>query len=79
MTITLPSCRHPAVRAEARKFYMLRPSFMTSRLQGLPALVQALYIHIALRHNGKNNGQIRYSVRDGPRNSTSTQAQSAED
>jgi hypothetical protein len=33
--------------------------------QGLPGLARALYIDIAMRYNGSNNGRISYSVREG--------------
>jgi hypothetical protein len=33
--------------------------------QSLPGLARALYIDIAMRYNGSNNGRISYSVREG--------------
>jgi hypothetical protein len=65
-SITAPSSSANILQFERPdRFYRLRSSFMESHLQSLPALVQALYIHIALRHNGKNNGRILFSIRDG--------------
>ena len=57
----------PAARSNQpiEQFVMLRHSLLYSeRYQSLPAVAQALYVRIAARYNGRNNGQIPYSARD---------------
>ena len=57
----------PAARSNQpiERFVMLRHSLLYSeRYQNLPAVAQALYVRIAARYNGRNNGQIPYSARD---------------
>jgi DNA-binding transcriptional regulator YhcF (GntR family) len=51
-----------------QRFVMLRHGLLYSeRYQSLPAVAQALYVRIAARYNGRNNGQIPYSARDAKR------------
>jgi DNA-binding transcriptional regulator YhcF (GntR family) len=46
----------------------LRHSLLYSEgYQSLPAVAQALYVRMAARYNGRNNGQIPYSARDAKR------------
>jgi hypothetical protein len=68
MTVTLPS--RAAVlpfqpKRSPERFLKLRHAFVESELQKLPGLFQALYVRIAVRHNGNNNGRIAFSIRDG--------------
>jgi hypothetical protein len=68
ISATLPSS---VVRFEPRKpnqserFVMLRHSLLQSPpWRNAPAVARALYVAMAERHNGKNNGQIPFSSRD---------------
>lgn len=45
------------------KYWFLRSPAWRS----LPAMARALYVEVATRYNGANNGSIPYSVRDGVR------------
>jgi hypothetical protein len=47
-------------------YVRLRHAFLRSPAwQSLPALARAIYVDIAARYNGRNNGAIPYSARDG--------------
>jgi DNA-binding transcriptional regulator YhcF (GntR family) len=53
---------------QPERFLKLRHSLLYSEgYQSLPAVAQALYVRIAARYNGRNNGQIPYSARDAKR------------
>src|SRR5262245_65989860 len=43
------------------RFWLLRSDSWKS----LPAISRALYLELAARYNGSNNGRISYSVREG--------------
>ena len=48
------------------RYLKLRYWLLTSPAwQSLPGLSRALYLDIAMRYNGSNNGRISYSVREG--------------
>jgi hypothetical protein len=48
------------------RYLKLRYWLLTSPAwQNLPGLSRALYLDIAMRYNGSNNGRISYSVREG--------------
>jgi hypothetical protein len=50
------------------RFVMLRHDLLNSPAwQSLPAVARALYVEMAARYNGRNNGHIVYSVRDAER------------
>jgi hypothetical protein len=53
-------------RENRERYVKLRYWLLTSPAwRSLPAPAQSLYIHIAMRYNGSNNGRISYSVREG--------------
>jgi len=53
-------------KPQAERFVMLRYSLLdSSAWQSLPSAAVDLYVKIARKYNGRNNGRIRYSVRDG--------------
>jgi DNA-binding transcriptional regulator YhcF (GntR family) len=53
-------------RSKPGTYVKLRHAFLRSPAwQSLSALARAIYVDIAARHNGRNNGQIPYSARDG--------------
>ena len=51
----------PAQRYVSLRYWLLRSPAWKS----LPGMARALYIEIVERYNGRNNGQIPYSVREG--------------
>lgn len=67
MSLTSPSSSVIPFQAKPSNGYLkLDHSFLKSSVwQSLPALPAAAFVEIAGRHNGYNNGQIPYSVRDG--------------
>jgi DNA-binding transcriptional regulator YhcF (GntR family) len=53
-------------RSKPGTYLKLRHSFLRSPAwQSLPAIARAIYIDVAARYNGRNNGQIPYSAREG--------------
>jgi DNA-binding transcriptional regulator YhcF (GntR family) len=53
-------------RSKPGTYVKLRHAFLRSPAwQSLPAIARAIYVDIAARHNGRNNGVIPYSARDG--------------
>jgi hypothetical protein len=53
-------------KPQSERFVMLRYSLLdSSAWQSLPSVAVDLYVKIARKYNGRNNGRIRYSVRDG--------------
>jgi len=51
---------------QPERFVKLRHALLESpKWRNLPGIVQALYVDMARKYNGKNNGQISYSARDG--------------
>jgi len=50
-------------KPQPERFVMLRYSLLdSSAWQSLPPNAQALYVHMARKFNGRNNGRISYSV-----------------
>jgi hypothetical protein len=51
---------------QSERFVRLRHSLLNSTAwQSLPLAPRAVYVEMARRYNGKNNGQIPFSTRDG--------------
>jgi hypothetical protein len=71
MSITAPSSAvvlqfQPTPPNQGGGFVKLRHAFLRSPAwQNLPPVARALYLEIASGYNGRNNGHIPYSVRDG--------------
>jgi hypothetical protein len=50
---------------QPESYLKLRHAFLRSAAwQSLPAIVRAVYVDLASKHNGRNNGHIVYSTRD---------------
>jgi hypothetical protein len=53
-------------KPQPERFVMLRDSLLDSpEWQSVPPTAQALYVDVARKYNGRNNGHVRYSVSDG--------------
>src|SRR5262245_37844378 len=55
-------------KPKSERFVMLRDSLLDSPVwQNVPPVAEAVYVRMARKYNGRNNGCISYSVREGAR------------